>query len=500
VLARITRTLLLGGLCACLAQPVLAQQTSKVTLDTSETIFGVVAAISHCGYGPDAASAEPIRAAVLRDMARAVTASPQAQAAGREMCVFYRDHQQGDASRDLAQYVSLALNLGEPPQFDLKVAEIDLPPDASDVLGFLPYLRKFYQAAGLHQVWERRRADYEQLIARFHQPVSNLLLSTDVYLRIPISGYVGRTFIVYLEPLAAPGQINSRNYGTDYFMVISPADGSLRLDDIRHTYLHFILDPLILKRANALKRLAPLLPLVQRAPMEDSFKEDASLLVTESLIRAVEARMLPGGKAGEAARLKAVSQDMAEGFVLTRYFYDALVKFEPEPVGLRDALPDWLYGLDVERETKRAAEVEFAAKAAPEVVSASKPKAGLLDLAQQRLAAGDLAGAQNLAQQALDQKRDPGRALFLLAQVATLNKDVVKARTYFERTVEVARDPHLLAWAHIYLGRISDLQEDRETALRHYRAALAAGDDRPATRAAAERGLQQPYEPRVPRP
>ena len=220
-------------------------------------------------------------------------------------------------------------------------------------------------AAGLHQVWERRRADYEQLIARFHQPVTNLLLSTDVYLRIPISGYVGRTFTVYLEPLAAPGQVNSRNYGADYFMVMSPAGDSLRLDDIRHTYLHFILDPLILKRANAMKRLAPLLPLVQRAPLADSFKEDVALLVTESLIRAVEARMLPGGKTAEAARLKAVGQDMAEGFVLTRYFYDALVKFEPEPMGLRDALPDWLYYLEVEQEKKRAAEVEFAAKAAP---------------------------------------------------------------------------------------------------------------------------------------
>jgi hypothetical protein len=31
--------------------------------------------------------------------------------------------------------------------------------------------------------------------------------------------------------------------------------------------------------------------------------------------------------------------------------------------------------------------------------------------------------------------------------------------------------------------------------VKHYRAALAAGDSNPATRAAAEKGLQQPYEP-----
>jgi len=40
---------------------------------------------------------------------------------GQEMCGFYRDHQQGDAAHDLAQYVSLALNLGAPPDFAPKL-------------------------------------------------------------------------------------------------------------------------------------------------------------------------------------------------------------------------------------------------------------------------------------------------------------------------------------------------------------------------------------------
>jgi hypothetical protein len=53
----------------------------------------------------------------------------------------------------------------------------------------------------------------------------------------------------------------------------------------------------------------------------------------------------------------------------------------------------------------------------------------------------------------------------------------------------------MVAWSHIYLARILDLQESREEAVKHYRAALAAGDDRPDTKAAAERGLRQPYEP-----
>ncbi|MGB9104217.1 MAG: tetratricopeptide repeat protein, partial [Terriglobales bacterium] len=310
---------------------------------------------------------------------------------------------------------------------------------------------------------------------------------------------VGRAFTLYLEPLAASGQVNARNYGSDYFMVAAPAGNSLRMDQIRHTYLHFILDPLLLKRANAMLRVAPILKTVQNAPLDEIYKKDVSLLLTESLIRAVEARMMAGGRNAEPVRQREADKAMSEGYVLTRYFYDQLVKFENEPTGLRDALPDWLYYLDVSRETKRAENVRFAPVAAPDVLPASIPKSGLLDLAEQRLDAGDYDGAHKLAEQALDQKtEDAGRALFILARAASLNKDMPGARDYFERTVQVARDPRLRAWAHIYLGRISDIQENRPAALEHYKAALAVAGIPADTRAAAERGLQQPYEPQRP--
>ena len=69
------------------------------------------------------------------------------------------------------------------------------------------------------------------------------------------------------------------------------------------------------------------------------------------------------------------------------------------------------------------------------------------------------------------------------------------AQLYFERTLTRSTDPKITAWSHIYLGRIADLKEDRDSALKHYQAALAADDKSPETKAAAERGLRQPYEP-----
>jgi tetratricopeptide (TPR) repeat protein len=188
---------------------------------------------------------------------------------------------------------------------------------------------------------------------------------------------------------------------------------------------------------------------------------------------------------------------MEQGFVLTRFFYDALVRFEKDPAGLRNAYGEILNSIEVGKEVKRAALIQFAAQADTELLHLSRPLEGkLLVTAEQRLSAGDAETAQKLAQEALDEKsEDPGRALFILAQVATMNRDMQGARGYFQRALEVAQEPKVVAWSHIYLGRIFDLQEDREAALDQYRAALSAGAALPEAKAAAERGLEQPYEP-----
>ncbi len=483
-----------------LAAQAAAQTTPKVSLDSSETLFSMMAALNACGYDAEIGASEPVRSQVRAEIGKALATSQEAMAARNRVCAFYRDHQQPDASRDLAQYLSLALGLGDPPDFPLTAREADLPPDAAYVVGVVTPLAQFYRAAGLQKIWAEHRYQYESLVERFHDPVAGMIANTDLYLRLPVSGYVGRRFVIYLEPMAAPGQVNARNYLADYYMVISPSGNSLKLDAIRHTYLHYVLDPLVLKRQGQLKRLEPLLETLKSAPIDESYKQDVGLLVVESLIRALEARTMPGGKKKEAeeARENAADAATAEGFILTHYFYNALETFEQGPAGMQDALYDMLHDMDVEGEKKRAREVHFAERARPEVVQAAskKKEAELLDLAEQRLSEKDADAAHRLAQLALEQrKEDPARAMFVLARAASMQGDVQGAQTYFERTLELAREPRILAWSHIYLARILDLKEQRESAVVHYRAALAAGDVSPDTRAAAERGIAQPYEP-----
>ncbi len=478
------------------ALPCAAQGPTKASLDVSETMFSIVSAINVCGYDQDLASSSPIRLQVRADMEKAGE-SPKVAAAAEAMCTFYHDHHQSDTAHELSTYVSLALNVGSPPDFTPKWQEADIPPDAAYVLGFLPLLKNYAAAANLHSIWLKHEEQYNALIEQYHDPVANMIMATDVYLRMPMSIDPGRSYTIYLEPMGAPGQVNSRNYRDEsYYMVISPQGDHIHIEQLRHTYLHFILDPLIAHRLTALERIKPILASVQHAPMAQDYHDDVGLLVIESLIRAIEARTPLDSKMPEPQRLAMVKRSEAEGFILTGYFYDQLRTFEKGEEGLKDSFPDWLHAIDVDTVKKHASEIQFASSATPELMQAPKPPSETkTEQAERALIGGNPASAEQLANEALAAKEDPARAYFVLARAAVLKGNMQDARDNFAKSLQVAKDPRIASWCHIYLGRILDLQDDREAALVQYKAALDTGDLSPDTKAAAERGLKAPYEP-----
>jgi tetratricopeptide (TPR) repeat protein len=472
-----------------------AQDAPQVSLETSETLFTVLTAINTCGYDQELGASDPLRSQIRSEVGIAAENTPGAQDVIGPMCLFYRQHQAPDPTHDLSHYVSLALYLDAPPAFALKVKAVELPPDAEVVADFVPLMRAFYEKLGLHAIWERHRAHYAELVDVYHAPLAKMIFDTEIYLKMPSAGYLGRQFTIFLDAMGAPAQTNARNYGSNYYVVISPTSStSIKMQQIRHTYLHYLLDPLALKNGGAFKRLEPLLGRVQDAPMDDAFKNNISLLVTESLVRAIEEHLT---KVPDAQRAKDLDQDDKEGYILTHYFYDALDKFNRDAAGMRDAYTDLIGQIEVNKEMKRAAQIQFAREAAPELLHQPGSQNRLLLSAERRLAAGDRETAQKLAQKALDgQEEDAGRALFILAEVATQNRDIEGARSYFERALQTAHDPDVIAWSHIYLGRIFDLKENRDAALDQYRAALdAAGVSLPKVASAARQGLEQPYEP-----
>jgi tetratricopeptide (TPR) repeat protein len=484
------------------ASVCLADNNNPITLDTDETLFAVLAAMNTCGYDAGVTVSDAQRLNIRAEVRHNLEGSDQGQQAMGAMCEWYQAHRNIDSVHDLSQYVSLALYLEGPPHFVPKVKEDDLPPDAMPIAGFGALLERFYDKAQLHSIWERHRANYAGLVERYHVPLAKMVFDNDIYLRIQSGGYLGRTFTIYLDFLGDPNQANARNYGTDYYVVVFPSPdpestSPLKMAEIRHAYLHYLLDPLADKHIGAVKRLEPLLQSVKRAPLEESFRNDISLLVTECLVRAIEIRTLGNKQTVEALREQAVDDAVKRGYILTRYFYNAMVQFEKDQPGLRTAYPDMLEAIDIKAEQKAASEVQFADVAAPELVQLSRLEdRRMLGTAEKRLAVGDAKGAQELAQQALDRKiGDQGRALFILAQVAVANKHRDEAQDNFQKAIQSTKDPKVLGWSHVYLGRILDMKEDREAALNEYRAALTVSTDLPEVKAAAERGLEQAYEP-----
>jgi len=483
--------------------PQYANQ-NPITLDTSETLFAVLTAMNSCGYDVDLNISDAQRLNVRAEVQRNLRESEDAQAALASICDWYQAHKGKDPEHDLSQFVSLSLYLQGPPHFMPRVKEEEMPPDAAPIAAFGALLERFYDKASLHSIWEAHRANYAAMVARYHEPLAKMVFDTDIYLKLQSGGYLGRTFTILLDFMGDPNEANARDYGADYYVVVFPSPDPttvdpLKMPQIRHTYLHYVLDPMAEKHFTSIKRLEPLLQSVKNAPLEESFRSDMSLLVTECMVRAIEIRTSGTKQTAEAMRLQAVDDAEKQGYILTKYFYNAIVAFEKDPAGLRTAYSDILDAIDIKQQQKAASEIQFARNTRPELVQLSRLEdRRMLMTAEKRLAAGDPKGAQELAQQALDKKiGDEGRALFILAQVAVANRNPDGAANNFRKAIQSTKDPKVVAWSHVYLGRMLDMRDppDREGALNEYRAALTTGAELPEAKAAAERGLQNPYEP-----
>jgi hypothetical protein len=215
----------------------------------------------------------------------------------------------------------------------------------------------------LHAIWERHRARYTELTEIYHTPLAKMTFDTEIYLKMPSAGYLGRQFTVYLDAMGAPGQTNARNYASDYYVVISPTSGTaIKLQQIRHTYLHYLLDPLALKNGGGVQgRLEPLLGPVQDAPMDEAFKSNISLLVTECLIRAIEERM---SKIPEAERVHGIDEADKEGCPDAIFLRCAGQVRKTIPSVCAMLIQTWSGRSRSAKEMKRASQIQFAKRRA----------------------------------------------------------------------------------------------------------------------------------------
>ena len=498
-----------------------------ISLISSEPVFVMAAALNACGYDDGIEESAAIRKRVREEINAALAKSEDARAKRDKVCLYIAQHRLTGSVHDISQYISLALYLSPPPGLETTADLPEMPPDSTQVVEIAPLLRDFEAAVNLHGIWLAVRRSYDQETDRLHDPLSQMIVATNLYLKMPATTYDGRRFVVVIEPMLSPRIVNARIYGTDYVVVVSPVNGQIRMDDVRHTYLHYVIEPLLYARSNAIDRMQPILKEIHDAPLEFRFRTDTVSLAVECLIKAIEARTMDTGipvykiPAGvqrsdlpryererqanqdkiDAVRIAAVHHDMTQGFVVTQYFYEQLLQFEKDPASLRDTIGEIVYGMDIPQQVHRAREVEFDKQADGDVLQQRKPRVLTgLDLAEAKLSAGDVATATAMARQALAVHSDTlesvnqeARADFILARAAIMTGHPDQAVDRFQKTLASSKDPRLLAWSHIYLGRMLDLDCKRDQALTEYQKALSVRDGQQDTRLAAERGVKTAY-------
>ncbi|MGA2851960.1 MAG: hypothetical protein ABSE46_23400 [Terracidiphilus sp.] len=498
-----------------------------VSLVPSEPVFVMAATLNACGYDEGLDESAPVRKRIRAEVNDALAKSEDARNKRDKVCLYIAQHRMTGSTRDIAQYISLALYLTPPPELEVSEELAEMPPDSTQVVEIVPLLKDFVAAVDLHGIWLATHHIYDEEADRLHDPLTKMIVGTNLYLKMPASTYVGRRFVVVFEPQFSPHMVNARIYGTDYVVVVSPVNGQIRMNDVRHVYLHYMIEPLLMARANAIDRTQPILKEVRDAPLEFRYRSDTVPLTIECLIKAIEARTMDTGvpeykiPAGvdrselpryehemevyqskvDAVRVRTVNHDMTQGFVLTQYFYEQLINFEKDPASLTDTIGEMVYSMDVDQQVHRARQIEYDKEADGDVLTRSKPrKLTGLDLAEARLGAGDVATAGAMARQALavrgdslESVADGARANFILARVAVMTGHPEDAINDFQKTLSTSKDPRLVSWSHIYLGRMLDLDCKRDEALAEYKEALESRDGQQDTRVAAERGVKTAY-------
>ncbi|HEY0321627.1 MAG TPA: hypothetical protein VGC66_11760 [Pyrinomonadaceae bacterium] len=411
------------------AQTSQAQPRPAAGFDLSEygvrvqpepRLIVMMAALDAAGFDPTPQGAEPsaFRAQLRRDQASLD------EDLRKRLSNFYRANLlPGSATpaEQAARYVSLAYALGTVPGLEAPARSIDLPSGLLEVLDFAPLVREFYTKSGIAERLPGYLRLYQSEVERLRVPATELVRSTLSYLhtrpvtmtfeRIPVKTQTTgnkknepqryttrereRRFFIVPDLLAAPGTINFRVIGDDYYAVV-PYDTNPASSELRRAYLQYIADPLIARfnrdiaaRRDALKQLLDNVAKQQgKTVSPDVFYATARSLVAaadarlseaarlDALARDTQARLAgtrePQArdtilKEAQAARagindeaIAQLAEDYERGAVLAFYFGDQLRGVETSGFDISSSFADMIATFDVAKESRRLEEMSAA--------------------------------------------------------------------------------------------------------------------------------------------
>src|SRR5271168_1744189 len=484
-----------------------AAPTPTVSVDGREAMFTTMCALLASGFEANVSAEDwkPLRAQLRERMQH------QEGPAVEAMRQYYKQHQLADASQTLSQYLWFGLVSGPVPKFEPVLRRDELPPEVIALEGFSELLANYYQEQKIGQFWRQVQPVYTREIERLHEAVSQIVFVATGYTREIIEPSSYRTFTIVVEPLV--GRItNVRNFGDHYALVLSGGEDDVPVDLVRHAFLHYLMDPLPLEYSHVVVTKRALFDRAAQAPrLEPDLKDDFPSYVAECMVRAVEIKLK---KISPGEREAALVRADVDGYVLVRPIFVGLAGFEGSEPAMNLYFPDLIRGIDVSAETKRIAVLAFAPeepagrgrelskeevarRRALQPVTLPDDAQAIADLTEgeQKLAEKDTRAAEAAFQRVLARYPDQPRALYGLGMVAVLDHDAARAKEVFGGLTDgehaATQDPMVMAWSHIYLGRIYDDEGHADRAKTQFEAALSVQGLPARARDAAQKGLDE---------
>ena len=507
---KICVVLLLVGVCAGVAAAqARATQTrprvapaSAAKLDGSEAMFATMCALYAAGYEGEI---NPDNWGTYRTQMREKLRAQHGPAVDA-VKLFYHDHQFRDPGAMLSRFVWFGLVAGPAPKFRPVLKRDQLPPEVLDLDGFSDILSNYYTEQNIGELWRNVQPLYQREIERLHDPVSDILFQASAYVRARVDPTQSRTFSIVIEPLV--GRItNVRNF-VDHYAVVLSGTNEIPTDVVRHAYLHFLLDGLPLAYPHVIAAKRPVYELAAKAPrLEPDLKDDFPSWVGECTVRAVEIKLknMP-----PADREAALQRNDADGYVLVRPIFLALTSYGQAEPSFNAYYPDLIRSIDEKAEVTRVAALQFApaqnggqGSDLSEAVARNRARTATLPddpEAFAELAAGEKSlseknprAAESAFKSVLMKYPNQPRAWYGLGMVAVLDHDGERAKEVFGRLTSgqyaASHDPMVLAWSHIYLGRILEDEGQLEQARSEYQAVLTVQGAPAQAQQAAQKGL-----------
>lgn len=275
----------------------------------------IMAALEAAGLDPTAPGRQPsvFRAQVRKDLSGL---DPDLR---QRLRTFYERNKlpaPATAADQAARYVSLAFALGPAPSLDAPERSDDLPGGLLDILDFAPLLREFYRKSGIDERLVTYMRAHQAEGDRLRLPAAELVRALLSYLhtrpitisaeRVAVKAPAAakknaaktysvreheRRFFIVPDLLAAPGVINFRVVGDDYFAVV-PDGTDPASSELRRAYLQYVIDPLMWRfnRAIADRRAQIKQVIAECEKAGSTASPDVFLVVSRSLVAAADAR------------------------------------------------------------------------------------------------------------------------------------------------------------------------------------------------------------------